>query len=143
MIFREAKIEDIPALSDLRLSVKENRLSDPGKITVEMYRAYLNEIGKTWLCETNGEVVGFSAASFRDSSIWALFVKPDYEGRGIGKKLLKLATESLFERGAPSVSLNTGANTRADGFYQHLGWKRGEFKNSGEVRYTLDKPREG
>ena len=139
MIFREANTEDIPALSELRLSVKENMLSDPSRITLEMYRAYLSEIGKGWLCEVNGEVVGFSIASARDASIWALFVKQEDEGKGVGTRLLKLATEWLFDTGASSICLSTEANTRADRFYERLGWRRGETKSNGEVGYTLNK----
>jgi ribosomal protein S18 acetylase RimI-like enzyme len=45
-----------------------------------------------------------------------LFVKPEYEGKGIGTKLLKLATEWLFVAGAPTISLSTDVNTRADIF---------------------------
>lgn len=139
MVFREAKIEDIPALSEIRLSVTENILSDPRKVTPEMYATYLTALGKGWLCESGGEVVGFSIASHRDASIWALFVKPGYEGRGIGTRLLKLATDWLFELGASSVSLSTAANTRADRVYERCGWQRGEMRPNGEVGYRLDK----
>ena len=140
MIFREANLEDIPALSEVRLSVTENALSDPHRITPEMYADYLSVSGKGWLCEVDGRVVGFSVASLGDSSIWALFVRPGFEGRGIGTRLLGLATGWLFHMGAPSVSLSTGANTRADGLYQRRGWKRGEIRPDGEVGYRLDKP---
>lgn len=139
VIFREAEIEDIPALSEIRLSVRENVLSDPGRVTSEMYVSYLSERGKGWLCEVESQVVGFSVASLRDASIWALFVKPGYEGREIGRRLLKLATDWLFEMGATSVSLSTGANTRADRLYESWGWKRGEVRPDGEVNYRLDK----
>lgn len=142
MIYREANIEDIIALSEVRLSVKENALSNSQRITLEMYRTYLSEIGKGWLCEVNGRVVGFSVASLKDASIWALFVKPEYEGKGIGTKLLKLATQWLFEAGAPTISLSTDVNTRADNFYERSGWKRGGIRNNGEVCYTLDRPKE-
>jgi GNAT superfamily N-acetyltransferase len=142
MIFREANSADIPALSAVRLSVRENRLSDPGRITYEMYRAYLSELGKGWLCEVEGEVVGFSVASAGDATIWALFVKQEYEGRGIGTTLLKLATDWLFARGATSIRLSTAAQTRADRFYQRAGWQRGEIKSNGEVRYMLARPDE-
>lgn len=138
MVFREATIEDIPALSEVRLSVTENVLSDPGKVTHEMYADYLSASGKGWLCEVDGEVVGFSVASLGDASIWALFVKPGYEGRGIGTRLLKLATGWLFGMGASSISLSTGANTRADRVYESRGWKRGEIRPDGEVCYRLD-----
>ena len=139
MVFREANAEDIPALSEVRLAVTENVLSDPRKVTPEMYAAYLGASGKGWLCESDGEVVGFSVASLRDASIWALFVRPGYEGRGIGTRLLELATDWLFEMGASSISLSTDANTRADRVYGRRGWVRGEVRPDGEVSYRLDK----
>ena len=114
-------------------------MSDPRKVTHGMYAAYLRELGKGWLCEIDGEVVGFTVASVSDASIWALFVKPGYEGRGIGTRLLKLATDWLFEMGASSISLSTGVNTRADKVYEREGWKRGEITPDGEVSYRLDK----
>jgi GNAT superfamily N-acetyltransferase len=140
VIFREATIGDIPALSEVRLSVRENALSDPLKITHEMYATYLGGAGRGWLCEVGGEVVGFSVASLADASIWALFVRPGYEGRGIGRKLLGLATDWLFGTGAQSVTLSTEAGTRADRFYEGQGWQRGEIKDGGEVCYLLRKP---
>jgi GNAT superfamily N-acetyltransferase len=139
MDFREAKIEDIPALFEVRHSVKENILSDPRKVTPEMCETFLSKSGKGWLCEMEGEVVGFSVASLEDSSIWALFVKPSYEGRGIGKRLLRLATDWLFEMRSTSISLATDADTRADEFYKRQGWLRGEIKPDGEVCYRLYK----
>jgi GNAT superfamily N-acetyltransferase len=139
MIFRDANIEDIPALSELRLSVKENALSDPSRITFEMYRAYLTECGKGWLCEINGAVIGFSVASAKDASIWALFVRQEYEGKGVGKKLLSLVSQWLFETGASKITLSTATGTRADEFYKRSGWLRGEIGSNGEVVYTLDR----
>ncbi len=139
LVFREAAVEDIPALSEVRMSVRENVLSDPSKVTHEMCAAYLTVAGKGWVCEAGGEVVGFSVASLSDASIWALFVRPGYEGRGIGRRLLGLATDWLFGMGAPSVSLSTEAGTRADGFYEAQGWRRGEVRRDGEVGYLLDK----
>lgn len=137
VVFREASAEDISALSEVRLSVRENVLLDTGKVTPEIYAAYLSERGKGWLCEIDGEVVGFSVASLSDASIWALFVRPEYEGRGIGTKLLKLATDWLFEMGVSSISLSTDAKTRADRMYERLGWKRGEIRQDGEVAYRM------
>jgi GNAT superfamily N-acetyltransferase len=140
VVFREAKVEDIPALSEIRLSVTENVLSDPRKVTPEICADYLSVSGKGWLCEVDGEVVGFSVASRRDGSIWALFVRPGYEGRGIGTRLLKLATSWLFSMGASMIRLSTDPNTRADRMYESQGWKRGEINSDGEVSYQLDRP---
>lgn len=140
VIFREAGLEDIPALSEVRLSVRENALSDPNRITREMYETYLCEIGKGWLCEADGRVVGFSVASLKDASIWALFVKPSHEGRGIGQRLLRLATSWLFEMGVSAITLSTAPGTRADSWYERQGWERGGIRPDGEVCFRLYKP---
>jgi len=138
MIFREAFTHDIAGMQNVRESVTENRISDPNLLPSKMYAQYINEIGKGWVCEIAGEIVGFSIASLRDHSIWALFVKPDYEAQGIGKRLLYLATEWLFENGASVISLSTSVDTRADLFYQTQGWKRGQLRANGEVDYSLE-----
>ncbi len=137
MIFRQAFNEDIPALREVRVSVAENMLSDPDRIPPHLYAHYLNEIGRGGVCEINGEIVGFSVASLQEGSIWALFVKPSCEGQGIGKRLLRIATDWLFENGVKEISLSTGERTRADEFYQRQGWKRGQLRDNGEVEYKL------
>ena len=128
-------------MSTIRLAVKENALSNPQLITTQMYEDYLDKFGRGWVCEIDGKVVGFSYADKQDNSIWALFIDPTFEGRGIGKVLLKLATDWLFSLGASSIKLGTAANTRADRFYLAQGWERGEMKNAIEVSYTLHHPR--
>jgi GNAT superfamily N-acetyltransferase len=137
MIFRQANVADIPAIMDVRLSVKQNVLSNPEKITYQMYEDYLDKLGQGWVCEIDGKVVGFSYAIRTEHSIWALFVYPQFEGRGIGKRLLTLATDWLFESGAEKVVLATEANTQADKFYESQGWERGEMKDNIEVYYSL------
>ena len=137
MVFREASDNDIAAMSEVRVSVTENRISNPNLIPVSDWKHYLNEIGKGWLCEVDGRVVGFTIACLRDASIWALFVKPGYEGRGIGKVLLGMAVTWLREKGVSVIWLSTDPNTRADRFYQLQGWERGEFRPDGEVCYRL------
>lgn len=69
-------------------------------------------------------MVGFSYAARDDASIWALFMDRQFEGRGIGRRLLRLAVDWLFEQGADSVHLSTTADTRADRFYARQGWAR-------------------
>lgn len=121
---RQASVDDIPAMSAIRLAVKENVLSDPSRVTGQMYRDYLELLGRGWVMEIDGEVVGFCYADKNDASIWALFVSPPYEGRGIAKRLLQVAVDWLFALGHESVHLSTSKDTRADKFYTGQRWIR-------------------
>jgi GNAT superfamily N-acetyltransferase len=124
MNFRQATTDDITAMSAIRLSVKENALSDPGRITWQMYHDYLDLLGRGWVAEIDGSVVGFCYACKGNSSIWALFVSPQHERKGIAKRLLALAVDWLFGQGNGSVELTTSVATRAEEFYLRQGWTR-------------------
>jgi GNAT superfamily N-acetyltransferase len=144
--FRRGSQEDIPAMMRIRLAVRENRLSNPARVTPAMCQDYLDRLGRGWVAELDGEIIGFSYADRADSSIWALFVDPLHEGLGAGKQLLRLAAGWLFEIGNDEIRLGTQANTRADRFYAAQGWTRGEMKDDVEVWYRLrrgDRPEHG
>lgn len=136
---RRASGADIPAMSEIRLSVRENILSDPNRVTLQMYEDYLKACGRGWVAEIDRQIVGFCYADKRDGSIWALFVRPGFEGRGVAQGLLPLAVEWLFGIGHARIKLSTGAGTRADRFYARQGW-RGSPLNEREVEYVLNNP---
>ncbi|HEX8613338.1 MAG TPA: DUF1993 family protein [Telluria sp.] len=142
LTFRLATVADIAAMSAIRLAVTENRLRDPSRITTAMYRDYLGGVGRSWVCEDDGVIAGFASADREQGSIWALFIDPAREGQGIGKRLLALAVEDLFEQGHEQIVLSTGADTRADIFYESQGWERGKMKDDIEVQYSLQRARE-
>lgn len=135
MQFRVAEERDIPGMTVVRLAVTENRLSDPGWLTRQMWLDGLEASGNacTWVCEIDGRIVGFSCGRIREADIWALFVDPGFEGRGIGSELLDLATDWLAERSVAIIELSTTDRSRADAFYQRKGWQRGELNEKGEV----------
>ncbi len=137
MNFREAKIADIKGLYSVRLSVNENKLPDPGFITEKEYEKYLTYHGKGWLCEVDEEVVGFAIIGLAQRNIWALFVHPDHEGKGIGKKLHDMMLEWYFDQTHQTVWLGTGPNTRAEDFYRKAGWKETGRRSNGEIRFEL------
>ena len=137
LAFRAATLADIPAMSQIRLSVKENTLSDPNRITPQMYADYLDRLGRGWVCEADGIVVGLAYAASGDASIWALFVRPEFEGLGVASGLLKLAVDWLFGLGHAEIRLGTAAHTRADRFYAAQGWTRGEMTDGVNVAYRL------
>jgi GNAT superfamily N-acetyltransferase len=138
-IFRLAHPRDIPAMSKIRLAVTENALRDPGRITQQMYEDYLELLGRGWVSEIDGEITGFCYADKFQSSIWALFISPEFEGRGHAKQLLKLATEWLFEQGHQAVQLSTGKGTRAERFYAAQGWKQERIEGN-DTFYLLAAP---
>ncbi len=137
MNYRQATSADINAMMKIRNSVNENKLSDPTKVSTQMYLDYLDKLGRGWVCEIENRVVGFCYADKVNHSIWALFIDSSVEGMGIGKQLLKMAVDYLMELGASEIKLTTEANTHADRFYQAMGWHRGEVNDDGEVTFWL------
>ena len=137
-VFRRALRADIAAMSRIRLSVTENALSDPTRVTLQMYEDYLEDCGRGWVAEIDGVVVAFSYADKVDGSIWALFVAPGHEGLGLARRLLACAVDWLFALGFPVITLTTTPGTRADRFYGRQGWRRGSA-GPREVAYSLSR----
>lgn len=122
MKIREAGIEDIDALSVVRLAVKENVLNNPALVTHQDYVDYLTVHGKGWLAEIDGVTAGFAIASLYHNNIWALFVHPRFEKNGVGKQLHHTMMDWYFSQTDKPVWLSTAPGTRADAFYRKAGW---------------------
>ena len=137
MIFREAKVTDIPQIQVVRNSVKENALSDPGLVTDKDYENYLLHRGKGWICEIDGRVVGFAIADLVDHNVWALFVHPDFDKRGIGKRLHDDMLDWYFSQTDSTIWLGTAPNTRAENFYRKAGWKEAGIHGKGEIKFEM------
>lgn len=137
MTFREATVEDIPQLSDIRLSVKENVLSNPLLVSYDDYVNYLTNSGKGWLCEENNKVLGFSIIDASQQNIWALFVKPGFEGKNIGRQLQQLMLDWHFSQSTKTLWLSTSPKTRAEKFYERSGWVNAGLLISGEVKFEM------
>lgn len=137
MQFREALITDIPQLSAVRLAVKENVLSNPALVTQQDYVDYLSERGKGWVCEIDGQVVGFAIGDLVKNNVWALFVQPGFEGQGIGRELLILLLDWYYSNTTETIWLSTAPNTRAATFYQSFGWKEAGVLPNGELKFEL------
>ena len=94
---RQATIADVVALERVRGMVRENRLSTP--IPRERLVAAVADRGRGWVADDGREVVGFGFADDLDASIWALFLLPEWEGKGLGRVLLDHAVRWLHGRG--------------------------------------------
>jgi len=137
MIFREAKPGDIPQIQVVRNSVKENTLSDPGLVTDADCLEFITQRGKGWVCETDGKIVGFAIADLEEKNIWALFVDPEHEGKGIGRQLQKLMLAWYFAQGKDKVWLGTAPGTRAERFYRKSGWTENGTNGPKEIRFEM------
>jgi GNAT superfamily N-acetyltransferase len=118
--------------SEIRFAVQENRLADPTLVTDEDY-AWFEEYPGIWVWDESGQILGFSASDTRDGTIWALFVDPASERRGIGRALFDEACDTLRRSGHRTAMLTTDPGTRAERFYRAAGWKAVGTSSRGEL----------
>ncbi len=137
MIFREATIQDIPQIQIVRNAVKENRLSNPALVPDEDVEDYITRRGKGWVCTIHDVVVGFSIVSITDTNVWALFIHPDHEAKGIGKRLHDEMMNWYFNKTDADIWLSTAPGTRAESFYRRAGWRNTGMTKSGEVKFEM------
>ena len=136
MYYRIATLADIPRIQIVRHLVKENMLSNPALVTDADVEDYITRRGKGWVCEVDGVIVGFGIADLQDHSIWALFLQPEWEGKGIGKELQRLMLDWYFSLSQQTLWLTTSPGTRAETFYRRTGWKEMGLQK-GEIRFEM------
>ena len=137
MIIREAKVEDIAQIQIVRHSVKENILSNPDLVTDEDCVNYITNRGKGWVCEINKKIIGFAIVDLIDHNIWALFLNPNFEKQGIGKKLHDIMLDWYFSKTKIKVWLGTDFNTRAEKFYRSAGWQAVGENGKNEIKFEM------
>lgn len=142
MNIREATVGDVPELFELRCSVRENHMSRAQLaavgITPESVAAMISGGDYvTPVAEADGRVVAFAMGRVSEAYVFAVFVRPEYEGRGFGGAVLASLERSLRERGVTRAWLATGheAWLRAHGFYQARGWTAMGRREDGQMRY--------
>ncbi|RNI28386.1 GNAT family N-acetyltransferase [Rufibacter immobilis] len=137
MKYREANINDIQQIQLVRHSVKENILSNPDLVTDDHCKEFLTQRGKGWVCEIDSLIVGFAIADLKDNNIWALFLKPEVEGKGIGRQLHELMLDWYFSQGKEKVWLGTSPGTRAEKFYRKMGWTETGLHGDREIKFEM------
>lgn len=137
MIFREATTKDIHQIQAVRNAVKENVLSDPALVSDEDCIEFITHRGKGWVCETEERIVGFAIADLQINNVWALFIHPDFEGKGIGKKLQYMMLSWYFGTGKSDIWLGTAPGTKAERFYTQTGWRRNGKHGKNEVKFEM------
>ena len=65
-MIRVASACDIPEMQRVRESVRENTLPDYSVLSTDRYRAHLEELGRGWVYEREGRVVGIAVADLEE-----------------------------------------------------------------------------
>ncbi len=133
-LLRQALAADVSSIQRVRHSVRENRLVSTS-ISDEQVRDAIESTGRGWVIDCAGEVVAFAVGNATNGNIWALFVHPDHERRGYGRRLHDTVVEWLRSQGLERLWLTTEPGTRAQCFYDAAGWQRMGSTDSGELRY--------
>ncbi|RWU23076.1 GNAT family N-acetyltransferase [Pseudomonas alkylphenolica] len=137
---RLASPSDIELLFDIRTSVTQNHLSreqlhEMG-ITADALRDAMHKAPCAWIAEWQQEAAGFVMVDHDEGELFALFVRPQHEGKGIGQLLLHQAEAALFQRHEVIYLITDGDETiRANGFYRRLGWTVSGAVDARDVRF--------
>lgn len=139
---RLATIEDVDCIFDIRTSVCENHLSRAELaqmgITDETIEQAIAAEDATWIAEVDGTPVGFAMADAEEGSVFAAFIKPEWEGMGLGRQLMEHAERFLFAR-HDTLWLETDGSSRVHGFYRRLGWLPVKTLENGDGRLQKTK----
>ena len=142
MRLRTATAADVETLFAIRTSVRENHQSREELaaigVTPASITAALAGPARAWITEdASGAALGFAMADAAQGTLFALFVRPEAEGRGVGRLLLEAAESWMFACGWPEIWLLTGRDPalRAHRLYRSAGW-RVAGEEEGQLRYV-------
>lgn len=145
MHFRPTLPADIDQTFSVRAATRQNPLTveqlaawgiTPG-IVREKYES------GTWIgrvCEIESRIIGFCTGCIESGEIIVLAVRPEYEGRGIGSRLLTEVLQAMREFDVRSfwLSASPDPSIRAHGFYRAQGWvAKGESLENGDEILVL------
>lgn len=144
MIIREHKPEDREEIEKCIFELQDEESGrmphywTPAEEATHPYYDYLikrlaAERGKLFIAEENGHVVGFVAVLINkeDSPCVApkeyayipdISVLKEFQGRGIGKELLRKAEKFAKESGMDFIHLDVTIGNSAIDFYKNQGW---------------------
>ena len=145
MNFRLIQPGDLSGIIDVRASTRENPLSRAALrnlgITEESTAELLRTTHRGWLGEEEGRIVGFAIGDGKTGELWVIAVLPEFEGRGVGRRLLDSVEGWLWSLGWPELWRWTSPDRqkRAFPFYRKRGWIVSELKD-GKLFMKKERP---
>ncbi len=137
---------DLPVAFHIRTAAKENPFPMESLIaigiTTESVAQMMAATHQGWVCEINGAVAGFAMGDRSTGEFWVIAVLQEHEGKGIGRQLMQLVQNWLFDAGWQKLWLVTGvAPSRAFHLYSKLGWQDlGPVDDGVNRRMELSRP---
>ena len=131
---RLTKIEDVRLLPGIEYSAGESFrdlpdlawIADDDVMSVETHLKYVIK-GTSWIAEVDDQIVGFLCAesTARDLHVWELAVRREWQGKGIGRRLMKTVIEHAHRNEFRSVTLTTfrASTVEMKPFYRSLGFE--------------------
>lgn len=130
LTFRETQVGDIEDMFAVRARTRQNPISQEQLATygitsastaADMASGRMKGLG----CFHHSALVGFCTGDTTTGEVRVLAVLPDYEGNGIGTRLLSHVVEALRSIGwqEPWLAASPDPRIRAHRFYRALGWQ--------------------
>lgn len=129
---RPATPEDAPGLQQIELLAGEcfrevglDDVADDEPLPIETLAAYASG-GRAWVAADDGEPCGYVLVDDIDGAahIAQVSVKPDHQGRGIGRALIDRAERWAADTGRVYVTLTTFTDVPWNRpLYEHLGFR--------------------
>ena len=130
LTFRETQVGDIEDMFSVRARTRQNPISKEHLATYGITSAssaadMASGKMKGWGCFHHAALVGFCNGDSTTGEVLVLAVLPEYEGNGIGTRLLSHVVEWLRSMGfqQPWLAASPDPRIRAHGFYRALGWQ--------------------
>ena len=143
---RPATAADAPACLALRGLTRENAISVAQLaamgITAESWAAAVGagELPGFVCVDEQAVLVGYCFGDKASGEVVVLALLPEYEGQGIGKRLLNLLVDALVQAGHLRLFLGCSPDpaVRSYSFYRQQGWvPTGRFDKNGDEELEL------
>lgn len=169
-VIRRATVADVRPIADVHVRswLKAYRGLIPDQVLDSlsaeqreaMWREAINQPAspkdRVWVAEQRGRIVGFASSGpgrdddvdpHKTGAVYAIYLEPEAQGRGIGRRLFQRTVEELRELGFTAATLWVlEANVRTRLFYEAAGWQCDGTERTitvrgsdlPEVRYRID-----
>lgn len=132
MRIRKAKKEDFKEIAEILMKESSKKPYNE-KYTLETTLKAINKFAKDelYIATNEKEIIGFIASNIttdnkKKACIEELWLRPIYQGKGIGKSLVQFIEEKYKKKGVNIIRLVSKKNSKAFGFYKKIKYK--EYK---------------